>query len=139
MNVADRLEIIDLLHRYGHTYDEGHLDRLGELFAEDAVFEFRPAIGDFPDRLEGRAAIVERMSDRFAATRPAQRRHIITNVAVTEQGTDRASTACYLLLGSTTDGTLTLPVAGRYTDELVRQDGVWRFAHRVLTLDAALG
>lgn len=139
MDVQDRLEILDLHHRYAHTYDEGHLDGLGVLFAEEATFEFRPAIGGFPDLLEGRDDIVHHMRERHAATRPAQRRHVITNLIVDDQSAASARTACYLLLGSTADDQLSLPVAGRYEDELVKRDGRWCFLSRILTLDARLG
>lgn len=139
MDVQDRLEIFDLHHRYAHVYDGGHLEQLGDLFTEDATFEFSPAISGFPGRLEGRDDIVRHMRERYAATRPAQRRHVITNLVVDEQDGSAARTACYLLLGSTTDGELSLPVAGRYEDELVRSDGRWRFRRRRLTLDAQLG
>jgi 3-phenylpropionate/cinnamic acid dioxygenase small subunit len=139
VDVEDRLEIIDLHHRYAHTYDEGRLDHLGELFAEEATFEFRPPIGGFPDRLDGRDAIVHHMRERYAATRPAQRRHIMTNLVFDHQDERSARTSSYLVLGSTTDGQLALPVAGRYEDELGKREGRWCFLSRVLLLDASLG
>ena len=139
MDVNDRLGILDLMARYAHSYDEGMLDDLGPLFTADAVFRFDPPIPGFPAELDGRDAIVSAMRARYAATAPAQRRHIITNVLIDPLGPDRAEVASYLLLGSTSDGSLVLPVTGRYSDVVVRDEGRWRYAARLLRLDARLG
>jgi 3-phenylpropionate/cinnamic acid dioxygenase small subunit len=140
LGADDRLAIIDLLSRYGHTYDEGRVEALGELFTEDGEFEIRGRIGGMPSVLRGRAEIVRHMTARRQATLPAQRRHVTTNLVVDDAGSGRASAACYLLLGSTADGTLQLPVSGRYVDDLEKgEDGRWRFRRRVLTLDGDLG
>lgn len=140
LDADDRLAIIDLLSRYGHTYDEGDIVALGDLFTEDGEFEIRGRIGGMPSVLRGRDEIVARMAARREATQPAQRRHLTANLVVDETGSGRATTACYLLLGSTTDGALRLPVTGRYVDDLEKgRDGRWRFRRRVLTLDGDLG
>lgn len=139
MDIGDRLAILDLMARYAHCYDEGDVASLAPLFTSGAVFRFDPPIPGFPDRLEGGDSIVAAMQERYAATRPAQRRHIITNVLIDPDGPDRAQVASYLLLGSTVDGGLSLPVTGRYADVVVRDEGSWRFADRVLRLDATLG
>lgn len=136
--LADRLEILELFPRYAHTYDEGRLDRLGELFTEDATFEIHGSIGAMPAVMEGRQGIVEHMSARYRETRPAQRRHIITNVVIEELTADTARIAAYLLLGTTSADQLSLPVTGRYTDDLRKVDGRWRIHRQVLRLDAAL-
>lgn len=139
MDAADRVEIMDLMARYAHSYDQGRGADLGPLFTADAVFRFDPPIVGFPEELAGRDAIVTTMEARYAATVPAQRRHVITNVLIDPDGPDRAAVASYLLLGSTTDGELVLPVTGRYTDVVVRDEGRWRFAQRLLQLDSRLG
>lgn len=139
MDVADRVAILDLMARYAHSYDEGRLEELGPLFTAEAVFRFDPPIAGFPAELVGRDAIAGAMQARYAATAPAQRRHIITNVLIDPVTDDRAEVASYLLLGSTTDGVLNLPVTGRYTDVVVRDEGRWRYAERLLRLDARLG
>jgi 3-phenylpropionate/cinnamic acid dioxygenase small subunit len=139
MDVADRLAIHELFARYSHTYDDGHLDRLGSLFTDDATFEIRGSIGAMPTVMAGREEIVATMTRRYRETRPAQRRHLISNVMVEDIDGDTAHAAAYLLLGSTVDDTLALPVTGRYSNEYRRVDGAWLIHHQVLTLDAALG
>ncbi len=138
LDADDRLAITDLLSRYGHTYDEGDIGALGDLFTEDGEFEIHGRIGGMPSLLRGRADIVAHMGARREETLPAQRRHVTTNLVIDEAGPGRARTACYLLLGSTEDGALRLPVTGRYVDDLEKADGRWRFRRRVLTLDGAL-
>lgn len=137
--VADRLAIHELFATYAHTYDQGRLDDLADLWTEDAVFEIRGSIGSMPTVMAGRDQIVAHMRARHEATRPVQRRHVITNVVVESLDGDTATAAATLLLGSTLDGLLSLPVTGRYEDELARVDGRWRIRRQVLTLDAPLG
>jgi 3-phenylpropionate/cinnamic acid dioxygenase small subunit len=139
VDVADRLEILNLFARYAHTYDEGHLDRLGELFTADARFEIRGSLGAMPSVMDGRDEIVATMTKRYEDTRPAQRRHLISNVYVEEQTADSARASAYLLLGSTVDDALALPVTGRYSNEYRKVDGTWLIHRQTLTLDAALG
>ena len=138
MHIEDRLLAIDLLHRYGHCYDEGDLDAMAACFTEDGVFTIEGAIGSVPAVMSGRAEIRRAMGERKAATASAQRRHIITNVILDEDGDGRIRAACYLLLGSTEDGTLRLPVTGRYTDLLVRVEDRWLIQDRLLRLDSGI-
>ncbi|WP_370324178.1 nuclear transport factor 2 family protein [Euzebya sp.] len=138
MDITDRLDILDLISRYGHCYDEGDLDAMADCFTADATFEIRGGIAGMPAVMEGREAIRQAMGARRASTATAQRRHLITNAIVDADGPHRARTASYLLLGSTVEGSLHLPVTGRYADVVVRDGGRWRFAERVLTMDGAI-
>ena len=36
LTTEDRLEIIDLCHKFDHILNQGHQEKLGELFAPDA-------------------------------------------------------------------------------------------------------
>lgn len=139
MDVSDRLSILDLLHRYGHCYDEGDFDALEACFTEDATFSITGGIGGMPAVMRGRAEIRERMAARRAATATAQRRHLITNVIMDAEGEGRVRAASYLLLGSTEDGRLHLPVTGRYVDLLERHGGGWAIAERRLAMDGSIG
>ena len=141
MNVEDRLLAMDLLHRYGHCYDQGDIDAMAACFTEDATFTINGSVGAMPTAIEGREAIRTAMGDRRAATAHAQRRHIITNVVLdpVDGDPDRIRAASYLLVGSTEDGTLHLPSTGRYTDVLSRAGDGWLIAERVLTLDSTIG
>ena len=54
MNVEDRLLAIDLLHRYGHCYDQGELDAMADCFTEDATFTINGSVGSMPSDARSR-------------------------------------------------------------------------------------
>lgn len=135
--VADRLQVQERIHQYAFSYDQGDFETFADVFWPDAVFEFDPVVGEMPARLEGRADIVDHMRQRYEDTLPARRRHMISNSVIRLDG-DRATVDSYILLGSTGPSGFSLPVVGRYEDELHQRDGVWRFSRRVLRLDADL-
>lgn len=135
--VGHRLAIEQRVHQYAFSYDQGDFETFADVFWPDAVFEFDPVVGTMPARLEGRDAIVRHMTDRYNDTLPARRRHIIANLLITLDG-DTASVDAYILLASTSPDGFSLPVVGRYEDELRHRDGTWRFSRRRLLLDAQL-
>ncbi|MEE8601518.1 nuclear transport factor 2 family protein [Euzebya tangerina] len=139
MDATDRLAVIDTLNRYGHAYDQGDFEMLARCFTENAVFTIDGGIGDMPTQMRGRDEIVASMRARRAATEAAQRRHLITNIMMDPDGPDRVTAACYLLLGSTEEGTLRLPTTARYTDVLERDGDHWAIAQRTLRLDGSVG
>ncbi len=58
LTLEDRLDIHELIARYGHLIDECRFDRLGEIFTEDAVFD----LSDFDGtRFEGLDDIIRMM------------------------------------------------------------------------------
>lgn len=138
MEVADRLAILDVLHGYGHAYDSGDWSALGDVFTIDACFEVLGTVGQMPSVLRGRDGIVAAMRSRRDEIAPAQRRHISTNVVIRAgTGGADARAGSYLLLASTNAGRVDLLTAGRYDDELRRDDdGRWRIASRRVTIDA---
>src|SRR5439155_23056464 len=73
---CDRYEIADTLHRYAFGLDHGDADSLASAFAEDCIFDFRPAgikLGiDFP-KLSGREAIVNALFHSSARSTPVTR------------------------------------------------------------------
>lgn len=138
MDIADRVAIVDTLHRYGHCYDEGDFEGLGACFADDATFTIGGGIAGMPATMRGRSEILSRMTARREATAGSQRRHIITNVILDDDGEGRVRAASYLLLGSTEDGELRLPVTGRYVDVLVRDGSRWVIVDRTLTMDGQI-
>jgi hypothetical protein len=43
LHTKDRQAINETLSLHGHLFDEGHLDRLGEIFTPDAVYDMNSA------------------------------------------------------------------------------------------------
>jgi uncharacterized protein (TIGR02246 family) len=127
--LADRAAIHDLFTRYCCALDDGEVETVVDCFTADAVLK-SPVI-DIKGSDEIRA-----FATRFAAGRAAgaQLRHMVTNIAVTIDR-DRATATAYLLVLISKDGGhRTLP-PGRYECTLVKEDGVWRFARRVVIHD----
>jgi 3-phenylpropionate/cinnamic acid dioxygenase small subunit len=61
-------------------------------------------------------------------------RHVITTVAVTVEGADRATADCYFLFYQHTTTNPTLFNMGWYHDVFVRQGDRWRLQRRDITM-----
>jgi len=123
----------DLVARYNACGDADEIDAMVALFAADAVIE----VGDW-GRHAGRSAIRAFFEGvrRPARGGPASERRFIRHFTATHRidvrGPERASGQCYFAV-LTAQG---LDHWGRYLDEYVLEDGVWRFARRQVVVDA---
>lgn len=128
--VADRLEIVDLTHRYCWALDSRTWELLDDVFLPDATAELRSA------PLIGRDAIRDRI--RNAISRLDATQHTVSNHLVTlgiDGDADRASSRTYLHsqhVRAGVEGGELYVIAGRYEDELVRTPDGWRIAFRRL-------
>lgn len=132
--MCDRGAIENVLNRYALAYDENDMEEMADCFTEDAVLTMRIQDGDLIGPFEGREAILKLMRDSLAAQND-QRRHITTNLVVRRSDADSASVVSYLTLIAIEGQKLNVLSTARYDDELVRQDGVWRFSKRHIALD----
>ncbi|MEX5710129.1 SDR family NAD(P)-dependent oxidoreductase [Parafrankia sp. FMc6] len=127
--LVDRNEIIDLVHRYSYLVDHRLYDELAELFTEDCVVDYGPAVGP-PVRGRGAFRAMFGGGDTprgFLATS-----HHNANVLVTFEDDDRAGvlTSVYAWHRATKD--ITPRVWGCYRDVAVHTPGGWRLAERQL-------
>ncbi len=101
------------------------LERLGELFVPDAVYDMRASGMGVFDGMEAISAAAARMN----ASGRAPRAHFITNIIATEtgDGTASARSRCLMIMH---DGSLH---AVDYADELRRHDGRWLISRRLIT------
>ena len=136
-SLRDRFEITELISRYGNCLDAGDFEGLESLFAPDAVFRVVPDTG-VPD-LVGPGGIRAAIEKRWAAVHAgAQRRHVMTNVVVDMVDGNHATARTVLLVfevAKVPGSDVQAHGMGVYDDRLVRVEGSWRFAERVLTLD----
>ena len=129
-SVEDRLAISDLFVRYTTGLDACDVDTVVGCFTADCTL-VSPIHGAF----HGHQGIRD-----FAAPnvklkeRGAQFRHFISNLVIQQEG-DRAKAYCYLLDFVTVDGKTTLLSPGVYDCDLVRQDGEWLMAQRLVNMD----
>lgn len=119
-----RAAFCERIARYCWAYDERRIDRLGECFTQDAIWEgnvlSQVPIGPF----EGREAIVNWLSE-FWPHQKDQRRHMIFNTIVEEQTGETALTLSYLLLMSSTGDAMSMESMGFYRTAYRRQGANW--------------
>lgn len=130
LTTDDRLAITHTLALNGHLVDGGDLNRLGEVFTADVVYELGAAGVGTARGLAAVRAAAERMAG--AGTGPLA--HHVTNIVITGEagGVATAESKILLLLRS---GALESAVQH---DTLRRQDGTWRISHRTITRVGAL-
>ncbi|MEO3783732.1 nuclear transport factor 2 family protein [Actinocorallia sp. B10E7] len=129
-DVADELEIRNVLARIAQGSDAGDLAEYGELFTEDARWEM-PGVPVKNSREEIVASGAARRAE--GVTGPGSRsRHLISTVAVSVQG-DRAVAESYWQFFTDTTTTPTLRSMGAYRDAFRRTEHGWKLAERLIT------
>ena len=126
--IADQIEICNLIARYNQTGDANDAHGYAGTFAEDG------AIAGVGYSFAGRAAIlawkIARSPGAGPATGPLFRRHHVTTTRITRDGPDRASGLVYWLVITE----IGLDHSGFYTDSYVRVNGEWLIGHRQVTI-----
>jgi ketosteroid isomerase-like protein len=128
----DRLDIIEVLHRYADGYDRRDDAVVGQCYVSGARFASVTPVGDVREFL-GVDDIRSNARNTFRNC-PHPRRHVITNELVTLDG-DNALATCYLTLLEITPDGIAVILTGRYDDRLVRTAAGWRIDERVLHSD----
>jgi len=137
----DRLQIYELMDRYGVVHDFGTPEEYAALFTPDAEI----AVASGQTVAKGHDALVAmaaRDHQRFGGPPTADgkdaliMRHVISNRMVELTGKDAARGSSYVTtLIKTPDNGLAVLSIGRYEDEYVRRAGVWRISKRRILLD----
>jgi SnoaL-like domain len=123
LNADDRLAIGETLSLHGHLFDGGELDRLGEIFTPDVVYDMSAlGMGTFEGIETIRAAAL-----RLGPGNPVA--HHLTNVVITGAA-DGPVTALSKGLMLMADGTI---ASATHRDTLRRHDGGWRISRRVIS------
>jgi 3-phenylpropionate/cinnamic acid dioxygenase small subunit len=136
--LRDRAEILDLISKYSHAFDDGAIDEWVALFAEGASFE----IPSMNVSLRGHAELRDWAAGRIAARDPEMRiRHHATSTLLFRVAKDRVrSRTMVWLVIQPRDGSL--PVTGSssgvYESELSKTASGWRFQSRVADADLPL-
>ena len=122
LRAEDRWAIGETLSLHGHLFDEGHLDRLDELFTADVVYDVAD-VGMKP--LHG-IEEVRRAALELGAENPVA--HHVTNIVITSEEDDRvtARSKGIVVRENGRCGSAT------YVDTLRREDGRWRISHRIV-------
>jgi ketosteroid isomerase-like protein len=126
--VADRLLIIETMHRYGWAYDERDADALRDCFTEDTVFEASIANGTPIGPYRGRKDFLDWLTAFWTQQRD-QRRHVVLNPIINDLRSDSAVALSYLLLTSAQDGAMTATTTGFYRMCMSKRAGRWQIEH----------
>ena len=118
----DTVALHELVYRYAHIVDDGHYERLREIFTDDIEFD-TTAFGNPP--LRG----IEPVISSYLDARHPVAHHVTTPVvSVDSDGTVRVRSKVLSLLAGGLSG------SGTYDDVAVRTADGWRIAKRVIGL-----
>lgn len=121
--------IRNLLYRYTHAMDEGDFEAAAGLFANARILVAEPDVAlGAEEMLEMWRAMVIVYPDCGTP----KTRHLCTNavIEVDEAGNSARAESYYTVYQQTDSLPLQVIAMGRYHDEFVRVDGVWRFSQR---------
>ena len=130
LSAADIIEIQNLYSDYNFAIDFGDAEAWAACFTPDGSLH-----SGFGEPTTGTDALVEFGAGTHAMLPGA--RHQVANLAIRGDG-DEATGRCYLQMYNTAGGAAetALVISGVYEDRLVRHEGAWRFAERVMSPDA---
>jgi uncharacterized protein (TIGR02246 family) len=121
----EKLAIQELCARYCHTIDNQDSEGWAQCFTTDGVFEFDGWA------IQGRAALAEYAE---VHTRVMRCRHMTLNCLYEVHG-NRATGRSTTVVTLATEGGYKILGQGGYEDQLVKEDGQWRIAYRLLRTD----
>jgi len=123
----DNEEIRGLLLDYAQFLDEKNFVECSRLFARDGAFvlPFERVIGHDAIR-----ASMDGMLGKHLGAESGADFHVLANLIVRLDGDTATSRSFWLYVSPRDDGHPHLAQFGHYEDELVREDGRWRFASR---------
>jgi 3-phenylpropionate/cinnamic acid dioxygenase small subunit len=122
--MADYTAICQLLYRYCAAHDNQDAEALGQTFAKDITMPFG----------QGRDAVVEFYANGYKSL-TKQRRHVLSNIFIVEDGEEEALVQSYITLYLIEGDKLELHLTGVYRDRVVLEDGEWKIAARDAAMD----
>jgi uncharacterized protein (TIGR02246 family) len=127
--VEDELAIHRVLVEYSATQDARDFDGYVALFAREGEWINGKQVH------KGRENIRRMLEDLYGKTPPgyvnAESYHITSNPQVDVKGDRATARSRHLLVMRGPNGQPTPMLAGRYEDELIREDGKWKILRRV--------
>ncbi len=143
--VRRRLELEQLYTDYVHCLDADELEHWPDFFTEDCFYRITSAENYEAGMPLGLIHATSRnmLKDRVSALReaniyePQRYRHLVSSIKIVqEQGERLDLMANFLVVRTMQEGDMTLFAAGRYLDQVRREDGAWKFARKTVVLDS---
>ena len=122
--LEDLLAIHQLFVDYGLALDAGDFDAYAALFAEDGEVLLGPM-----GRAKGPTEIKALMTKTLAGAAGSSF-HIISSPQVQLDGDTATSQVMWSVVNHDDNGQAKLSMLGRHRDNLVRENGTWKFARR---------
>lgn len=131
MDLADKIAIENLIHRYARLVDCARYEELGQMFAAGEITaNKRSADSGASEPLRG-AAAVQRFYATTNKTYPdgsAQTHHVVTNLEFDTRAADEIGVrSCFTVFQGTAQLPLQPIVCGRYADVFRRGPGGWAY------------
>jgi 3-phenylpropionate/cinnamic acid dioxygenase small subunit len=130
--LSDREEIRTLLLNYGRYLDDRELEKYAKLFAANGEWSGGFGTARTP------SGILAMMTKAFANSpnEPASRNyHVMTNMIVDVEGDRGTAWSRWTFYVKGADNRPSVMIAGRYMDDLVRENGEWKFLRRLVISD----
>ena len=143
--VARRLELEALYTDYVHCLDADELERWPDFFTEDCFYRITSAENYEAGMPLGLIHATSRnmLKDRVSALReaniyePQRYRHLVSSIKIGEEhGCTLDVLANFRVVRTMQEGDMTFFAAGRYVDEIRRQNGLWKIARKNVVLDS---
>jgi anthranilate 1,2-dioxygenase small subunit len=143
--VLRRLELEQLYTDYAHCLDDDELEHWPDFFTEDCFYRVTSAENYEAGMPLGLIHATSRnmLNDRVSALReaniyePQRYRHLVSSIKILDdRGEALDLTANFLVVRTMQEGDMALFGAGRYLDQIRRQDGIWKFASKEVILDS---
>jgi anthranilate 1,2-dioxygenase small subunit len=143
--VVRRLELDELYTDYVHCLDADELERWPDFFTEDCFYRITSAENYEAGMPLGLIHATSRnmLKDRVSALREANiyepqcYRHLVSSIKTVEERGETLDLAANLMVVRTMqEGDMTLFAAGRYLDQVRRENGIWKFARKNVVLDS---
>ena len=126
LSLADKLELHELVGRYGDAIDDRAWERLDHIFTGDAVFEVR-GLDIVMNGLDEIKAFMDEAGDRHPQA------HLMTNIYCFEKGGE-VQLRCRGLFpeaNTAADDKSSVVYHGSYYDTVVKTAAGWRIRHRI--------
>ena len=130
--LEDREAICALFMRYRHCLDEKDFSGYAALFARDGEFV---AAGGSASGREQIERLVDGMRGSLLTAVVGDDLHIVVNPDIEVDGDRATARSTWIYVVRDDEGGPSLCKVGHYEDELVREDGEWRFARRFAPMD----
>ena len=126
--LEDKDEIHALLITYGRMLDKEDLVGYSQLFAQDGVWEGGIGSASGPAGIQ---AMLEKVFGKMTRGQYGNSYHIMSDIEIKVDGDTATSWSRWTWIVEEEKGKPVLQRSGHYEDKLVREDGRWRFKHRL--------